>query len=789
MSVTDVNISQILKRGRASEEEALALACSELSETLLAAASELRNREHGDFITYSRNVFIPLTNLCRDVCHYCSFTTPPRAGHAAYMSMDEVLAVAEAGAKAGCTEILFTLGDKPELRYQAARTQLDQYNQPSTLSYLAEVARRVMQETGLLPHINPGVIAAEDLQLLRQVSASQGLMLESAAERLCQKGGPHYGSPDKDPQARLETIRLAGEHAIPYTSGILVGIGETRKERIESLLRLRELHDRYGHIQEIIIQNFRAKPGTKMSNAPEPSLDEQLWTIAIARLVFGGKMSIQVPPNLHQGIFARFIEAGINDWGGVSPVTPDYVNPEAPWPQLEHLAAGTDSAGKTLVERTAVYPEYIFPEGRWLDPELRNRTLAIVDAQGYVRTDPWSPGMSTAPPEVAANLSPSSCQRIDSLSGLIAKASKGNDLDEAEVIQLFNVRGSGFDRVRETADQLRQEVNGDTVSYVVNRNINYTNVCYFHCGFCAFSKGKTAEKIRGRAYNLEIDEILQRTQEAKELGATEVCLQGGIHPHYTGETYLQICRAINQAFPDIHIHAFSALEVHQGAETLGISVRKFLSQLRDAGLHTLPGTAAEILDDEVRAQICPDKVTTKQWLDIMQTAHEVGLSTTSTIMYGHVDRPWHWARHLLHIRNLQKQTGGFNEFVPLPFVHMEAPIFSKGGIRKGPSFREAVLMHSVARLVLHPFLTNIQTSWTKMGTEGAKICLQSGANDLGGTLMDENISRAAGAQHGEEMSPREMESLINSIGRTALQRSTTYAPFTREIKQPNEGVN
>ncbi len=786
MSVTDVNISQILNCGRASEDEALALASSDLSETLLAAASELRNREHGDIITYSRNVFIPLTNLCRDVCHYCSFATPPSTGQAAYMSMDEVLAVAEAGAKAGCTEILFTLGDKPELRYKTARTQLDQYNQPSTLSYLAEVAERVMQETGLLPHINPGVIGAEDLQLLCQVSASQGLMLESAAERLCHKGGPHYGSPDKDPHARLETIRLAGEHAIPYTSGILVGIGETRKERIESLLRLREMHDRYGHIQEIIIQNFRAKPGTKMSNAPEPSLDEQLWTIAIARLVFGGKMSIQVPPNLHEGIFARFIEAGINDWGGVSPVTPDYVNPEAPWPQLEHLAAGTDSAGKTLVERTAVYPEYIFPEDRWLVPELRNRALAIVDAQGYVRTDPWSPGMSAAPPEILTSISPSPHKRIDSMSGLLAKAARGNELDEAEVLQLFNARGSGLNRVREAADQLRQEVNGDTVTYVVNRNINYTNVCYFHCGFCAFSKGKTAEKIRGRAYNLKIEEILQRTQEAKELGATEVCLQGGIHPHYTGETYLQICRAINEAFPDIHIHAFSALEVHQGAKTLGISVRKFLSQLRDAGLHTLPGTAAEVLDDEVRAQICPDKVSTKQWLDIMQAAHEVGLSTTSTIMYGHVDRPWHWARHLLHIRNLQKQTGGFNEFVPLPFIHMEAPIFSKGGIRKGPSFREAVLMHSVARLVLHPFLTNIQTSWTKMGTEGAKICLQSGANDLGGTLMDENISRAAGAQHGEGMSPQEMESLIHSIGRTALQRNTTYGPGAEDIKRHNE---
>jgi len=683
---------------------------------------------------------------------------------------------------------LFTLGDKPEQRYRSAREQLKRYGHRSTVSYLAEVAELVTRETGLLAHLNPGVVGADDLRGLRRVSVSQGLMLESASERLCQKGGPHYGSPDKDPQTRLETIRLAGELAIPYTTGILVGIGETRAERIESLLRLRELHDRHGHIQEIIIQNFCAKPGTKMSAAPEPSLDEQLWSIAIARLLFGGEMSIQTPPNLHAGDLECFIDAGINDWGGVSPVTPDYVNPEAPWPHLDTLRAGTRSAGKTLVERSAVYPNYIFPRADWLDPEQRARTLAMVDSQGYARGNSWSPGNTVRPPPLEKSIVGPRWRDSDSLAGVISKAMKGEDLGEMEIVQLFNARGPSFDRVREAADQLRRQVNGDVVSYVVNRNINYTNVCYFRCGFCAFSRGRASENLRGRPYDLRIDEIVRRTGEAWQRGATEVCLQGGIHPSYTGETYLRICRSIKDAYPDIHIHAFSALEVWHGAETLGVSVPEFLHRLRDAGLRTLPGTAAEILDDEVRARICPDKISTRQWLDIMEAAHDAGLSTTSTIMFGHVDRPWHWARHLLHLRALQKRTGGFSEFVPLPFVHMEAPIFARGGVRRGPTFREAVLMHSVARLALHPFLTNIQTSWAKMGPEGAAACLQSGANDLGGTLMNESISRSAGALHGEEMRPEKMESLIHSLDRDARQRTTLYGELPEERVRASFGA-
>ncbi len=788
--MTDVEtiLSRVLDRGRASEADARALVCSDINQGLLTAAAELRDRQHSEIVTYSRNVFIPLTHLCRDVCHYCTFAQTPSSRQTAYLSPDDAVRIAERGARAGCTEVLFTLGDKPELRYRGAREQLKRRGHASTVSYLAEVAERVTRETGLLAHLNPGVVGADDLRALRRVSVSQGLMLESASERLCQKGGPHYGSPDKNPHSRLETIRLAGELAIPYTTGILVGIGETRAERIESLLRLRELHDRHGHIQEVIIQNFCAKPGTKMSAAPEPSLDEQLWSIAIARLLFGGEMSIQTPPNLQAGDLECFIDAGINDWGGVSPVTPDYVNPEAPWPHLDALRASTRSAGKTLVQRSAVYPGYIFPQADWLDPEQRARTLAMVDSQGYARGNSWSPGSSVRPPPLERSIAGSRWRDSDLLAGAISKAMDGEDLGEMEIVRLFNARGPSFDRVREAADQLRHQVVGDVVSYVVNRNINYTNVCYFRCSFCAFSKGRTSDKLRGRPYDLHIDEIVRRTGEAWQRGATEVCLQGGIHPSYTGETYLRICRSIKGAYPDIHIHAFSALEVWHGAETLGISVADFLRRLRDAGLQTLPGTAAEILDDEVRAGICPDKISTRQWLDIMEAAHEIGLPTTSTIMFGHVDYPWHWARHLLHLRALQKRTGGFSEFVPLPFVHMEAPIFAGGGVRRGPTFREAVLMHSVARLALHPFLTNIQTSWAKMGPEGAAACLQSGANDLGGTLMNESISRSAGALHGEEMRPEKMESLIRSLGRDARQRTTLYGELPEERSRASFGA-
>ena len=743
---------------------------------LIAAAGSLRDEGHGRSISYSRKVFIPLTHLCRDVCHYCAFAERPRAGRRAYLSPNEVLAVARAGAAAGCTEALFTLGDKPELRYRAAREALDALGYETTIDYLQAMCALVLRETGLLPHANPGIMSRSEIAGLRTVSASQGVMLESLSARLCEPGGVHYGSPDKQPEARLETLRLAGELRVPFTTGILIGIGETRAERLEALFAIRDLHRGFGHVQEVIVQNFRAKAATKLAGAAEPDLDDLLWSIAAARLILGPAMNIQAPPNLSPGVYPQLIAAGINDWGGISPVTPDHVNPEAPWPAIAELAERTAAAGKLLAHRLPIYPSYARDLAGWSAPEVATQVRRLSDAQGLARGDDWAPGTKATP-----RMPPVHARSVDpAIVRIIARAQGGARLDAPEIVQLFAARDADCQRVVAAADELRQATSGDIVRYVVNRNINYTNICAYRCQFCAFSKGKTREALRGAPYDLALDEIVRRAIEAWERGATEVCLQGGIHPSYTGETYLGICRAIKAAVPDMHIHAFSPLEVTQGAATLGMPVRSFLAELKAAGLSTLPGTAAEILDDEVRAVICADKVTTAEWLDVVRTAHGLGLRTTSTIMYGHIEHSLSWARHLLALRDLQIETGGFTEFVPLPFVHMEAPMYLKGAARRGPTFREAVLMHAVARLALHPHITNIQTSWVKMGPQGAAACLKAGANDLGGTLMNESISRAAGTEHGQEFPPEAMEDLIRSLGRTPEQRTTLYGPVPAE---------
>jgi FO synthase len=773
-------LDRIVERARAgnllSAEDALALADFGELEPLLDAAAALRDRGHGQLVSYSRKVFIPLTRLCRDTCHYCTFAHAPVVGMPAYLGPDEVLAIARAGAKAGCREALFTLGDKPELRYRAAREELARRGHDTTLSYLAEMAGLVLRETGLLPHLNPGVMTAAEIERLRAVSVSQGIMLESASDRLCVKGGPHYGSPDKHPSVRLATIRTAGEAAVPFTSGILIGIGETRRERIEALLRLRALHEEFGHLQEVIVQNFRAKTETRMATAPEPGLEDHLWTVAVARIVFGPEMNIQAPPNLSPGALPRLVEAGINDWGGVSPVTPDHVNPEAPWPALDALDENTARAGKVLVERLAIYPAYARRPERWLDAALGAPVLRATDGAGLARSDSWIAGTNAPIPAKPRHLA---SRPTDGVLGILDRAREGRALEESEIAHLFAASGRDFEAVCEAADRLRAQVCGETVSYVVTRNINYTNICGYRCRFCAFSKGKLSEDLRGRPYDLDLGEIKRRAVEAWERGATEVCMQGGIHPDYTGATYLAICRAVKHATPGMHVHAFSPLEVWQGARTLKMSLPAFLKELKQAGLGSLPGTAAEILDDEVRQVICPDKVTTAQWLEVMEAAHGIGLRSTATVMFGHADGYRHWARHLLRVRELQARTGGFTEFVPLPFVPMETPIYLKGRSRMGPSFREAVSMHAVARLALHPAISNIQTSWVKMGPEGAKACLASGCNDLGGTLMNESITRAAGASHGQEMPPESMEALIRALRRTPRQRTTLYADASK----------
>ena len=765
---------------------------------LLAEARRLRP---GPLVTYSPKVFIPLTTLCRDVCGYCTFARPPRRGERAYLTEEEVLAIARAGAAAGCREALFTLGDRPELRYRVARDELATLGCETTLEYLERCARLVLEETGLLPHLNPGVLSRAELGALRPVSASMGIMLETTAERLGAKGGPHWASPDKAPARRLETIRLAGELSIPFTSGILIGIGETREERIEALLALEALGDEHGHVQEVIVQNFRAKAGTRMASHPEPSLDDHLWTIAVARILLGPGWHVQAPPNLAFEDFPRLLDAGIDDWGGVSPVTIDHVNPEAPWPEIELLAEATRSRGLELAPRLPLYPEHVAELDRWVDPAVAPFVLRAADAAGLARDDAWAPGEGDALPLVVRRDAP-------------PLELVGEELGEDELTRLLSARGDEAQRVLAAADRLRREVCGDDVTYVVTRNVQYTNVCYFRCGFCAFSKGKLAEDLRGAPYLVPLDEIVRRAEEAWERGATEICLQGGIHPAFTGDYYAEVVRSIKQAVPGIHVHAFSALEVWQGAATLGLSLPEYLARLRDLGLGSLPGTAAEVLDDEVRQVICPDKVTTAQWLEVHDAAHRVGLRSNVTLMFGHADTPRSWARHLLRAREQQRRSlcvssksasadseraktedgftkpssGGFTEFVPLPFVPMEAPMYLQGRARRGPTFREVLLVHAVARLALHPEIANVQASWVKLGPDGTREALRAGVNDLGGTLMNESISRSAGASFGQELPPEAMEELIRSAGRVPRQRTTLYGAAPEERVRASFGA-
>jgi len=748
---------------------------------LLAESRAVRDARSAN-LTYSRKVFVPLTQLCRDVCHYCTFAKAPKRLHAAYLSPDEVMKIARDGATAGCKEVLFTLGDKPEFRYAAARGALAELGFATTIDYLEHVAGRVLAETGLVPHINAGLLTAEDYARLRKVSGSMGLMLESSSPRLSEKGGPHHGSPDKDPAVRLASIAAAGEARVPFTSGLLIGIGEIRDERIDALMALRDLHRAHGHLQEVIIQNFRAKAGTKMADAPEPSEDELLWTIAAARLVLDPEVSVQAPPNLNPGRTEALIAAGLNDWGGISPVTIDHVNPEAPWPEIAALGEVCEAAGRPLVERLTVYPRFVGDPDQWLEPSVAKALRKLADAEGLGRDTAWSPGVpepAPATPQYPLGLRMPAIH-TPSIDAILSRATDGRTLTKAEIVRLFAARSGSAQAIVAAADELRRKVSGDTVTYVVNRNINYTNICTFSCSFCAFSKTSISHGTRDKPYDLPLEEVQTRVREAWAKGATEVCLQGGIHPKYTGETYVSILKAVKQAEPGMHVHAFSPLEVSHGAETTGASLSDYLKQLKDEGLGSLPGTAAEILDDEVRDVICPDKLNTAEWLAVVRAAHGVGLPTTATIMFGHLDRPDHWANHLLAVRDLQLDTGGFTEFVPLPFVHMQSPVYVRGQARKGPTWRETVLMHAISRLALNGAINSIQVSWVKLGLNGAAACLAAGVNDLGGVLMNESISRAAGAAHGQEVSADDFRRTAASAGRSLRQRTTLYG----EVRNP-----
>ncbi len=782
---------------------------------LVSLAGEVRDRAWGRRVTYSPKVFIPLTMLCRDRCGYCTFAKAPARVAAPYLSPEQVLEVARAGAAAGCAEALFTLGEAPEDRYPAAAAWLAEHGYRSTVDYLVAMCRLVVQETGLLPHANAGALSGEELAALRPASASQGMMLESLRADLdC-----HRGAPDKTPERRLATLEAAGVLSIPFTTGILVGIGETRADRLRALAAIAESHRRHGHVQEVIVQNFLPKAGTAMHNAAPCPAEEFQWSIAAARLVLPGDIQVQAPPNLSDDL-APLLAAGIGDWGGVSPVTIDHVNPERPWPALDRLREVTERAGFALAPRLTIYPRYAAEPERWLDPGLRFPVLDRCDAE-YLAREPgesWYSGAEVVPPVLLPEPGNSSRPRAGLASragraggaGLTGSAGDagsagsaalsgdagsfggvggrsggpvaevldgvllGQEAGVEELITLFAARGPEVVAVAEVADELREEAVGDVITWVSNRNINYTNVCTFKCRFCAFSKGPLSLNLRGTPYLLDLSEITRRVVEAEALGATEVCLQGGIHPSFDGDYYLDVIRAVREASGTIHIHGFTALEVHEGARRLGEPLATYLQRLMDAGLKTLPGTAAEILDDEVRAILCPDKIDTETWLEVHRTAHSLGLRSNITIMFGAIEQPVHWARHLVRTRALQKETGGFTEFVPLPFVHMAAPIYLQRRARRGPTYREALLMHAVGRIAYNGWVPNIQASWVKMGLDGVSQLLRAGVNDLGGTLMDENISRAAGASHGQAVDEASLRTLAGSLGRRLEQRTTLY---------------
>ena len=733
---------------------------------LLREAAAVRDRVTGTRITYSPKVFIPLTRLCRDRCGYCTFATAPARLASPYLSPEDVLSIATAGAGAGCHEALFTLGEAPEDRYPAAREWLKGGGYQSTVDYLTAMCSMVMAETGLLPHANAGALSRTDLARLRDVSASQGMMIESLNPALdC-----HRGAPDKDPARRLATLEAAGELAIPFTTGILVGIGESRADRLEALEAVATSHRRHGHVQEVIVQNFVPKAATAMWRAPACPPEEELWSLAAARLILPPEVSLQAPPNLSED-FGRLLDAGIDDWGGVSPVTPDHVNPERPWPQIDRLTAVTEARGFELAPRLTVYPRYAADADRWLAPGVRTAVLQRSDAEGLGRDRPdWHAGGTSTPPQ----LLPGTARAASAVGEVLAGVLLGQEVDVAEIVTLFSARGREVAAVAEVADTLRRQAVGDAVTWVWNRNINYTNICTFKCRFCAFSKGPLSLNLRGDPYLLGVEEIQRRVVEAVANGATEVCLQGGIHPSFDGDYYVDVCRAVKEAAPGIHVHGFTALEVTEGARRLREPLADYLRRLIDVGLATLPGTAAEILDDEIRAVLCPDKIDTDEWLEAHRVAHSVGLRSNITIMFGAVERPVHWARHMVRTRALQAETGGFTEFVPLPYVHMATPLYLQGRARRGPTFRETLLMHAVGRIAYAGYVPNVQVSWVKLGADGARQILRAGANDLGGTLMDENISRAAGAAHGQGMDEPTFRAIVAPLGRPLMQRTTLY---------------
>ncbi|GAA4518604.1 bifunctional FO biosynthesis protein CofGH [Nonomuraea ferruginea] len=821
--VSDSALRRALARARdgkaldLTEAVVLLHARGEHLDALLGHASRVRDAGleavgRAGTITYSRKVFIPLTRLCRDRCGYCTFATAPHKLPSPFLSPDEVLEIARQGAALGCKEALFTLGDRPEDRWHQAREWLDAHGYDDTLSYVRAMAIRVLEETGLLPHLNPGVLSWRDLQRLKPVSPSMGMMLETTSRRLFEeKGQPHYGSPDKDPAVRLRVLEDAGRSNVPFTTGILIGIGETIEDRAESIFAIRRVAREYGGVQEVIVQNFRAKPDTAMRGLPDADLEELAATIAVTRLVLGPKARVQAPPNLVDAEYALMIRAGIDDWGGVSPLTPDHVNPERPWPQIDELATRTAESGFRLRERLTIYPEYVRAGEPWLDPRLAAHVAALAEPEtGLAREGAIPEGLPWQEPDggfapggrvdlhVEVDTTGRTHDRRDDFDhvygdwealrdrlptatggggtpaeirkALGRAASDPAGLTDDEAVALLSADGEALDELAGIADALRREAAGDDVTYVVNRNINFTNVCYTGCRFCAFAQRRTDAD----AYTLSLEQVADRAEEGWQAGATEVCMQGGIHPDLPGTAYFDIARAVKARTPDMHVHAFSPMEVINGASRANLSVEEWLHGAREAGVDSLPGTAAEILDDDVRWVLTKGKLPAAEWIDVVTTAHRVGIPTTATMMYGHVDNHLHWVRHIKLIRRLQEETGGFSEFVLLPFVHTSAPIYLAGVARPGPTAQENRAVHALARILLHGAIRNIQCSWVKLRDDLCRQVLQGGVNDLGGTLMEETISRMAGSENGSYKTISELRAMVEVTGRPVRQRTTEY---------------
>ncbi|RMB83209.1 bifunctional FO biosynthesis protein CofGH [Streptomyces shenzhenensis] len=812
----DVTEAAVLLQARGAALDDLAASAARVRDAGLAAAGR------PGVITYSKSVFIPLTRLCRDKCHYCTFVTVPgklrRAGQGMFMSPDEVLDIARKGAALGCKEALITLGDKPEDRWPEAREWLDAHGYDDTIAYVRAVSIRILEETGLLPHLNPGVMTWTDFQRLKPVAPSMGMMLETTATRLwSEPGGPHHGSPDKEPAVRLRVLEDAGRSSVPFTSGLLIGIGETYEERADSLFALRRISRAYHGIQELIIQNFRAKPDTAMRGMPDAELDELVAAVAVARHIMGPSACLQAPPNLVEAEYERLIGAGIDDWGGVSPLTIDHVNPERPWPRIEELAEKSAAAGFELRERLCVYPEFVRRGEPWLDPRLRPHVAALADPEtGLARPEACPAGLPWQEPDeafvatgrtdlhrtidtegrtadrrddfdevygdwaalreaAAPGMAP---ERIDTdvRTALATAADDPTRLTDAEALALLHADGPALDALTRIADDVRRAAVGDDVTYIVTRNINFTNVCYTGCRFCAFAQRRTDAD----AYTLSLAQVADRAQQAWDVGAVEVCMQGGIHPDLPGTAYFDIARAVKERVPGMHVHAFSPMEVVNGATRTGLSIRDWLTAAKEAGLDSVPGTAAEILDDEVRWVLTKGKLPTATWIEVITTAHELGIRSSSTMMYGHVDQPRHWLGHLRTLARIQRETGGFTEFVTLPFIHTNAPVYLAGIARPGPTLRDNRAVTAMARLLLHPYIPNIQTSWVKLGTQGAAEMLRSGANDLGGTLMEETISRMAGSSYGSYKSVRDLVAVAEAAGRPARPRTTLYGEVPEE---------